>query len=84
MAAGKSTRRKRKGGSSPSVELQDRIDAERRRLQKAGAVLTALVYSLDRGLDTEQAGDAANVALDLVDQAIAALDAVELKRRVLQ
>lgn len=82
MAAAKSTRRKRKGGSDPSVQLQDRIDAERRRLQKASAVLTALVYSLDRGLDTEQAGDAASVALDLIEQAIAALDAVELKRSV--
>jgi hypothetical protein len=81
MAAAKSTRRKRKDGSDPSsMEFRDRIEAERRRLQKAGAVLTALVYSLDRGLDTEQAGDTAGVALDLVEQAIAALDAVELKR----
>jgi hypothetical protein len=81
MAAAKSTRRKRKGGSDPSGELQDRIEAERRRLQKAGAVLTALVYSLDRGLDSEQAGDAASVALDLVEQSVVALDAVELKRK---
>jgi hypothetical protein len=79
MAAAKSTRRKRKDGPEPSVEIQDRIDAERRRLQRAAAVLTALVYSLDRGLDSEQAGDAASVALDLVEQSVLALDAVELK-----
>lgn len=56
--------------------LQDKIEAERRRLQKASAVLTALVYSLDMGLDIEQAGDAAGVALDLVEQAVIALDSV--------
>lgn len=45
MAAAKSTRRKRKDGPDPSGELQERIEAERRRLQKAGAVLTALKLS---------------------------------------
>jgi len=43
-------------------------------------VLLALIYSLDRGLDLEQAGDAASVALDLVEQAVFAIDAVALKR----
>jgi hypothetical protein len=38
-----------------------------------------LIYSLDRGLDLEQAGDAASVALDRVEQAVHALDAVALK-----
>ena len=81
MAAAKHTRRRRgKDGSSPSAELQDRIEAERRRLQKAGAVLIALVYSLTQALDSEQAGDVAGVALDLVEQAILALDAVELRK----
>jgi cyanate lyase len=60
--------------------FQDRIEAERRRLQKASAVLIALVYSLSQALDSEQAGDVASVALDLVEQAILALDAVELKK----
>ena len=46
MAATKHTRRRRgKDGSDPSGELQDRIEAKRRRLQ-ASAVLIALVYSL--------------------------------------
>lgn len=83
MAATKSSRRKRgKDGSKPSVVFRDRIEAERRRLQKASAVLLALVYSLSQGLDSEQAGDVAGVALDLVEQAILALDAVELTREV--
>jgi cyanate lyase len=81
MAAAKSIRRKRgKDRSNPSVVFQDRIEAERRRLQKASAVLIALVYSLTQALDSEQAGDVAGVALDLVEQAILALDAVELRK----
>ena len=81
MAARKSTRRKRgKDGVDPSGELQDRIEAERRRLQKASAVLIALVHSSSQGLDSEQAGDVAGVALDLIEQAIVALDAVELRK----
>ena len=66
--------------ATKSGELQDRIEAERRRLQKASAVLIALVYSLTQALDSEQAGDVAGVALDLVEQAILALDAVELRK----
>jgi hypothetical protein len=81
MAAAKFSRRKRgKDGSKPPVVFQDRIEAERRRLQKASAVLLALVYSSSQGLDSEQAGDVAGVALDLIEQAILALDAVELMR----
>ena len=81
MAARKFTRRKRgKDGADPSDVLQDRIEAERRRLQKASAVLIALVYSSSQGLDSEQAGDVAGVALDLIEQAILALDAVELRK----
>ncbi len=81
MAARKHTRRKRgKDGADPSCVLQDRIEAERRRLQKASAVLIALVYSSSQGLDSEQAGDVAGVALDLIEQAIVALDAVELRK----
>ena len=83
MAATKSTRRKRgEDGPDPSGELQALIEAERRRLQKAAAMLTALVYSLNQALDSEQAGDVAGAALDLIEQAILRLDAVELKRRV--
>jgi hypothetical protein len=81
MAATKHTRRRRgRDGSDPSGVVQERIEAERRRLQKASAVLIALVYSLTQALDSEQAGDVAGVALDLVEQAILALDAVELRK----
>ena len=81
MAATKSSRRKGgKDGSNPSVAFQDQIEAERRRLQKASAVLTALVYSLTQALDREQAGDVASVACDLVEQAINALESVELAK----
>jgi hypothetical protein len=81
MGAAKSTRRKGKQDTSdPSIVFRDRIEAERRRLQKASAVLLAMIYSVDRGLELEQAGDAAAVALDLIEQAVLALDAVELRR----
>lgn len=58
--------------------LRERVEAERRKLQRASAVLLALVYSLDLGLDTEQASDVVSTALDLVEQAVAALDIVTL------
>lgn len=81
MAARKHTRRRRgKDGVDPSDVLREQIEAERRRLQKASAVLLALVYSSSQGLDSEQAGDVAGVALDLVEQAVLALDAVELRK----
>jgi hypothetical protein len=49
-------------------------------LQKAGAALLALVCSSSQVLDSEQAGMFAGVALDLIEQAILALDAVELRK----
>ena len=49
-------------------------------MQKAAGVLLALVYSLSQGLDSEQAGDVASVALDLIEQAVNALDVVELMK----
>lgn len=83
MAVTKSTRRKRgKDGSGPSVVFQNRVEAERRRLQNAAAVLLALVYSSSQGLEREQAEDVASVALDLIEQAILALDVVELRKAV--
>jgi hypothetical protein len=60
--------------------IADRIEAERRKLQRAAAVLLALVYSAERGLDTEQACDVASVALELVEGALNGLDYVALAR----
>lgn len=47
--------------------IVERVETERCKLQCASAVLLALVYSLDRGLDTEQAGDVAGSALELIE-----------------
>jgi hypothetical protein len=70
------TKRARK--VAPGSVLHGRIEAERRKLQRAAAVLVSLVYASDGGLESEQAGDAASVALDLVEQAVNALDIVKL------
>lgn len=64
-----------------SLGAREHIEAERRNLQKASAVLLALIYSLDRGLESEQASDAASVALDLIERAIDALDIVNINRQ---
>lgn len=72
---------KRPAKVAQSDQLHDRIEAERRKLQRAAAVLLALVYSSDSGLETEQAADVASVALDLVEAALAGLDVVALKRQ---
>jgi hypothetical protein len=66
--------------SRAADQLSERIETERRKLQRASAVLLALVYSSDNGLETEQAAGVASVALDLVDSALAGLDIVALKR----
>jgi hypothetical protein len=80
MGVAKFTRQKRRRGvSGLSQVVQRRIEAERRRLQKASAVLTALVSSLSAGLDSELAADLASVTRDLVEQANLALDVVVLK-----
>ena len=39
-----------------------------------------MVYSLSQALDSEQGGDVAGVALDLIEQAILDLNAVELRK----
>lgn len=71
---------KRAANAAQSDQLHERIEAERRKLQRAAAVLLALVYSSDSGLETEQAADVASVALDLVEAALAGLDIVALAR----
>lgn len=71
---------KRAAKAAQVDQLSERIEQERRKLQRAAAVLTALVYSSDSGLETEQASDIASVALELVEAALAGLDIVALKR----
>lgn len=60
--------------------IVERVEKERRKLQRASAVLLALVYSLERGLEPEQAEDVASSALELIEQAVDALDIVTLTR----
>jgi hypothetical protein len=69
---------KRAAKGAQADQLRECIETERRKLQRAAAVLLALVYSSDHGLGCEQAGDVARVALDLVEQAVDALDIVTL------
>lgn len=73
-------RAKRAARVAQADQLRERIESERRKLQRASAVLLALVYSSDNGLETEQASDVASVALDFVEAALAGLDIVALKR----
>lgn len=70
------SRAKAKRPARKAAQVREHIEQQRRRLNKAAAVLLALVYSLDRGLDTEQASDVASTALELVEQTVAALDSV--------
>lgn len=81
MAADEFTRPADAGDSLEIPEpVCQRIEAERRRLQKASAVLGCLVYSATYDAPGIDCGDVACVALDLVVQAVNALDIVELRR----
>jgi hypothetical protein len=71
-------RAKAKRPAVKAAVITERVETERRKLQRASAVLLALVYSSERGLESEQAADVVSVALDLVEQAIDALDSVTL------
>lgn len=87
-----SKRRKESGGNSgrrrtkndvPRLDVVDVIDVierERRNLRRASAVLASLSVSLEYLKDQIDAGDIADVARELVDGAMEALDRVELRR----
>lgn len=60
--------------------VRERIEIERRRLQKASGVLTCLVFSVNHDAEDVDPGDVASVAVELVDRAVSALDVVELTR----
>lgn len=63
----------------PSHPVRLRIEAERRRLQRAQAVIGVLGYCLNHeAIEVEEAGDVATVAGDLIGQAINGLDVAEL------
>lgn len=58
---------------------QVRIDTQRRRLQKAQAILICAVHACIHDLEADY-GDIMSVAVDLIDEAVNALDSVELYR----
>lgn len=74
------SRPKAKRPARKAATIAERVERERRKLQRASAVLLALVYSLERGLESEQAEDVASSALTLIEEAVEALDRVALAR----
>lgn len=63
-----------------AIDVIDVIERERRNLQRASAVLASLTVSLEYLKDQIDAGDIADVARELIDGAMEALDRVELLR----
>jgi hypothetical protein len=77
--AGKSGRR-RTQKDVLGLDVIDVIERERRNLRRASAVLASLTVSLEYLKDQIDAGDIADVARELIDEATEALDRVELGR----
>ena len=89
---GKSKRREEGGGKSGRrgmkkdvreldvVDVIDVIERERGNLRRASAVLASLSVAVEYLRDQVDAGDIADVARELVDGAVEALDRVELRR----
>lgn len=84
MAKAKSTKRGRRK-AKPHVKkvsaeiIRDRIEEERRRLQRARAILVAAQQSAMHGAECDYC-DIMAVATDLIDAAVEALDSVALRR----
>lgn len=66
--------------SGPSV--RSKIEVERRRLQRACAVLSCLMVAADEESDDVDLGDVAHVVRDLVLATLAGLDAAKLVVRI--
>ena len=62
------------------VDVMDVIERERGNLRRASAVLASLTVSLEYLKDQIDAGDIADVARELIDGAMDALDRVELRK----
>ena len=62
------------------LDVIELIERERRNLRRASAVLASLTVSLEYLRDQIDAGDIADVARELIDGAMEALDRVELRR----
>ena len=62
------------------LDVIELVERERRNLRRASAVLASLTVSLEYLKDQIDAGDIADVARELIDGAMEALDRVELRR----
>lgn len=62
---------------APTQSIQQRIEMERRQLQRATAVLACLALAFDQELEVDF-GDVANVAKNLILDALRALDVIAL------
>jgi hypothetical protein len=82
VGGGKSGRRRMKKDvrELDAVDVIDVIERERRNLRRASAVLASLSVSVESLKHQIDAGDIADVARELVDGAMEALDRVELER----
>lgn len=84
MAASKSTRRRSRPAQSKLLllpeRIQERIETERRRLNKAVSVLIGAELTAEYCPDLDLVTDAISVAGDLITRAIDALDRLELQR----
>ena len=81
MANRSSHERMGAGGNELPPQIEDRIATERRRLQQAAAVLTALAIAVDEDPEAFDAGDVALVAKELIEMAATNLDSVSLQRK---
>ena len=62
--------------SSPLLALKPAIDAERKQLMQAHAIIKCLSTALLHPIDVEYYIDTADVAADLIDEAVGRLDAI--------
>lgn len=63
-----------------SAQAEGRIEDERRRLQRASAILVGAVLAANEHVDAHVIADASVVARELIDAAVDGLDMVELSR----
>jgi hypothetical protein len=73
------TARKKKRPVRPAVPplAEQRIETERRRLQRAQEVLMVAIHASNHGAEFD-AADLMSVVVDLIDVAVNALDSVQL------
>lgn len=81
MGVAKSTRRATvRHVLDPSDPLHQRIETERRRLQKADAILACLVFAVNHDAPSIDAADVAAIVSELISAAVDGLDIVKLQR----